>query len=86
MKKLLALVMLLATVLALSGCVAVTVDQMYALPKRSTKFNDLQTAIDGAMVGKTHIHSRNTCITNIHTSYCSIVPHSNICKIINCRT
>ena len=51
MKKLLALLMLLATVLALSGCVTMTVDRMYALPKRSTKFNDLQTAIDGAMTG-----------------------------------
>ena len=51
MKKILALVMLLATVLILSGCVTMTVDQMYALPKRSTKYNDLQTAIDGAMSG-----------------------------------
>ena len=51
MKKILALLVLLVTVLALSGCVAMTVDQMYALPKRSTKHNDLQTAIDGAMNG-----------------------------------
>ena len=51
MKKFIALLMLLAAVLALSGCVTMTVDQMYALPKRSTKFNDLQTAIDGAMSG-----------------------------------
>ena len=41
----------LAAVLTLSGCGLMTVDQMYALPKRSTKFNDLQTAIDGAMTG-----------------------------------
>ena len=61
MKKLLALVMLLATVLALSGCVAVTVDQMYALPKRSTKFNDLQTAIDGAMVGLEYSAPASRC-------------------------
>lgn len=51
MKKFIALLMLLAVVLALSGCVTMTVDQMYALPKRSTKYNDLQTAIDGAMTG-----------------------------------
>ena len=51
MKKIVALLMLFATVLALTGCVTMTVDQMYALPKRSTKFNDLQTAIDSAMGG-----------------------------------
>ena len=51
MKKFIALLVLLAAVLALSGCVTLTVDQMYALPKRSTKYNDLQTAIDGAMGG-----------------------------------
>ena len=51
MKRIVALLVLLATVLALSGCVTMTVDQMYALPKRSTKFNNLQTAIDSAMTG-----------------------------------
>ena len=51
MKRIIALLVLLATVLALSGCVTMTVDQMYALPKRSTKYNDLQTAIDNAMGG-----------------------------------
>lgn len=51
MKKIIALLALCATVLALSGCVTMTVDQMYALPKRSTKYSDLQTSIDGAMAG-----------------------------------
>lgn len=51
MKKILTMLMLLVTVLALSGCVTMTVDQMYALPKRSTKYFDLQTAIDNAMNG-----------------------------------
>lgn len=51
MKRIFAILALLITVLALSGCVTMTVEQMYALPKRSTKYNDLQTAIDGAMGG-----------------------------------
>lgn len=33
----------------LSGCSVTTVDQMYQLPKRSEDYNDLQSAIDGAM-------------------------------------
>ena len=51
MKKIIALLALFATVLALSGCVTMTVEQMYALPKRSTKYNNLQSAIDTAMSG-----------------------------------
>ena len=33
----------------LSGCALSTVDKMYSLPKRSDQYNDLQSAIDGAM-------------------------------------
>ena len=44
------MVFLLAAVL-LSGCSALTVEQMYCLPKRSEAYNDLQKAIDSAMSG-----------------------------------
>ena len=43
--------LLLAAVLGLSGCGFATVEQMYALPKRSTQYHDLQNAIDSAMAG-----------------------------------
>lgn len=45
------LLFLLAAVLLLSGCSMRTVDQMYCLPKRSDEYNNLQSAIDEAMVG-----------------------------------
>ncbi len=44
-----ALLLLAASVL--SGCAMRTVEQMYALPKRSDAYSHLQTAIDSAMVG-----------------------------------
>lgn len=44
-------ILLLLVSLLLSGCALRTVDQMYCLPKRSQEYSDLQTAIDGAMVG-----------------------------------
>ena len=40
---------LLASLL-LSGCSMMTIDQMYCLPKRSDSYNNLQTAIDTAML------------------------------------
>ena len=43
--------LVLAAALTLSGCGLMTVDQMYALPKRSTQYHDLQNAIDSAMTG-----------------------------------
>ena len=48
-KRLAALV--LAAALGLSGCGFTTVEQMYALPKRSTQYHDLQNAIDSTMPG-----------------------------------
>ena len=48
-KRLAALI--LATALGLSGCGFTTVEQMYALPKRSTQYHDLQNAIDSTMPG-----------------------------------
>ena len=43
-------VLLALAVLLLTGCSLKTVEQMYALPKRSESYNNLQAAIDGAMV------------------------------------
>ena len=42
--------LILASVL-LTGCALQTVDEMYALPKRSQAYNSLQSAIDSAMYG-----------------------------------
>jgi hypothetical protein len=49
MKRIFLLLLLVA--LLLCGCSVQTVDEMYAIPKRSEDYNDLQSAIDGAMVG-----------------------------------
>ena len=49
-RKIKILISLLLAALALSGCM-VTVDQMYSPPKRSAAYEDLQNAIDEAMVG-----------------------------------
>ena len=54
MKKRILLSLLLAlTALVFSGCALRTVEQMYALPKRSEEYSHLQTAIDTAMYGMT---------------------------------
>lgn len=45
------IVTLLLAVLLLSGCSMMTVDDMYLLPKHSDSYNNLQSAIDAAMVG-----------------------------------
>ena len=43
----------LGIVLLLSGCAMRTVEEMYALPRRSQEYAQLQTAIDSAMYGLT---------------------------------
>lgn len=43
--------LLMLAALFLTGCSLKTVEQMYALPKRSESYNNLQSAIDGAMAG-----------------------------------
>lgn len=43
-------IILLTVVVLLTGCMR-TVDEMYYPPKRSEDYNDLQSAIDGAMTG-----------------------------------
>jgi len=45
------LVLILAAALLLSGCDMRTVEDMYALPRRSEEYSHLQTAIDTAMYG-----------------------------------
>lgn len=52
-KKILFLTMLLASLL-LSGCTLRTVEEMYALPRRSEEYKELQSAIDTAMYGLTY--------------------------------
>ena len=51
MKKRILLLMLILAALLLSGCTMQTVEDMYALPKRSEEYSHLQTAIDTAMYG-----------------------------------
>ena len=49
-KKTKYLCLLLAVMIILAGCTARTMEEMYRLPKRSEDYNDLQAAIDTAMV------------------------------------
>ena len=42
---------ILLTACLLGGCAMVTVEEMYTLPRRSPAYQDLQKAIDSAMVG-----------------------------------
>ena len=50
-KKQIWIVFLMLAVCLLAGCSMLTVDQMYCLPKRSESYNNLQAAIDKAMLG-----------------------------------
>ena len=50
-QRIMKLGLLLAAVLMLTGCSMRTADEMYAFPKRSKDYNNLQSAIDGAMSG-----------------------------------
>lgn len=51
MKKRILPALLLIVALVFSGCALRTVEEMYSLPKRSEKYNKLQSAIDEAMAG-----------------------------------
>ena len=44
-------IVIVLTALLLSGCTMTTVDQMYCLPKRSEEYNNLQSAMNEAMLG-----------------------------------
>lgn len=49
-KKIICITVLLMAALLLAGCSIKTVEQMYRLPKRSTEYKNLQSAIDEGMV------------------------------------
>ena len=51
MKKRIISILFLLVALVFSGCALRTVEEMYSLPKRSEKYNKLQSAIDEAMTG-----------------------------------
>lgn len=53
-KRILFAMLLVMTALLFDGCAMRTVEQMYALPKRSEEFNEMQSAIDTAMYGMTY--------------------------------
>ena len=53
MKKRILLLLSLLFTLLLTGCAMRTVEEMYALPKRSEEYRELQAAIDTAMYGMT---------------------------------
>jgi len=50
-RKICLMVLTLCAALLLSGCAMRTVEEMYALPRRSEEYNHLQSAIDAAMDG-----------------------------------
>lgn len=54
MKKGILPALVLAMAVLLGGCALQTVDEMYAIPKRSAEYNNLQSAIDSAMYGLTY--------------------------------
>lgn len=58
-KRILMLTVLLFTVLLFSGCTMRTVEDMYALPRRSEEYSHLQTAIDTAMYGMSYSAPRS---------------------------
>lgn len=53
-KRILLLTVALLSALLLSGCAMRTVEDMYAIPKRSEEYSNLQSAIDTAMYGLTY--------------------------------
>ena len=50
-KRIWLLPLLIFTSVLLTGCALQTVNEMYALPKRSKEYDSLQSAIDSAMYG-----------------------------------
>ncbi len=53
-KRILLIMMLMLTALLFGGCAMRTAEEMYALPRRSEAYSQLQSAIDSAMVGMTY--------------------------------
>jgi len=53
-KRVLLLLLVAVTASLFTGCAMRTIEEMYALPKRSEEFNEMQSAIDTAMYGMTY--------------------------------
>ena len=53
-KRMILLLIVAVTALLFTGCAMRTVEEMYALPRRSEEFNEMQSAIDTAMYGMTY--------------------------------
>ena len=53
-KRMMFLLSAALTALLFGGCAMRTVEEMYALPKRSDAYNEMQSAIDTAMYGMTY--------------------------------
>ncbi len=53
-KRILFLMLMTLVALLFTGCAMRTVEEMYALPKRSDEFKEMQSAIDTAMYGMTY--------------------------------
>lgn len=58
-KRIVCLTVLMLAALLLGGCTMRTVEDMYALPKRSEEYSHLQTAIDTAMYGMSYSAPRS---------------------------
>ncbi len=52
MRRRIFLLVCIVAALILGGCTMRTVDKMYCLPRRSDRYNNLQTVMDGVMQGK----------------------------------
>ena len=53
-KRIILLMIAIMTALLFTGCAMRTVEEMYALPRRSDEFKEMQSAIDTAMYGMTY--------------------------------
>ena len=53
-KRIFLLMIAIVTALLFNGCAMQTVEEMYALPRRSEEFREMQSAIDTAMYGMTY--------------------------------
>ena len=58
-KRIACLSLMLLTALLFSGCASRNIEEMYALPKRSESYNQLQNTIDSAMYGMSYSAPRS---------------------------
>ena len=80
-KRMMFLLSVMLTALLFGGCAMRTVEEMYALPKRSDAYNEMQSAIDTAMYGMTYAsplsgENQQTVqmadLDGIHQRFCSV--------------